>query len=192
MLILKNSSISEYADLYMSSQQLKINNQLKETTEFLYPHLKDCLKVIVPKNNDMKTFVIKLIKNYYCQSMVLVFVIMILFKSIFGRIVTQKWEHDVFTTLGIFLAQKNITKSNHSWESIWLGLLVMLSLITITILSALCYKLIVTIKLPKQINHFDDLIESNLTIFVSNILAGDIEAWGSNLKYETKLNVLMI
>lgn len=170
----------------MTSQQLKYeNHRPKKSIEFLYPHITDCLRIIVPKFNDMRTFPNKLIRNQYCQALGLAFIIMTLFKAIFGRILIRKWQGNIFTTLSIFLAQSKITKSNQSngsWESIWLGLLVTLSLITTAILSAVCYKTIVTVQFQKQINSLQDLIESNLTIFVPKMLAAGIEAWGSTLR----------
>lgn len=180
------NSRSEYADLYMAAEQLKNEQQKsKESSEFLYPHIQECVRIIVPTINVIESFPVKLIKHTYCQSIFVAFILMNLFKTIFRRIVSRKWDIDIFATLRIFLAQGKETKSKlpkRSWESIWIGLLVTLSLITTALLSALCYKTIVSIQLQKQINTMDDLIKSNLTIFVPKMLASDVEIWRTTLK----------
>lgn len=154
----------------------------KNMIEFLYPHGKNCLRIVVPRIKKKQMFLVKLIHNYNCQTICIVFCIFVLFKIVFGRSRLQTWLPDILSTLAIFLAQGKPIKSHRLWVSIWNGELVLFSLFSTAALSAICYKTIISTKYISQIDSLDDLVQSNLTILVPSFLSESIKFWENNVE----------
>lgn len=176
-----NSRRSNYADLYVSPQQIKGNNE--EITEFVYPHYTDCLRIVVPRIKTEQKFAEKLAHNSIVQSICLTAVLMFISKIILNRSFSvHDWTHTLFSILATLFGQKRQKVSPKLWETIWNAQLLLTVIFSTAALSAISYQTLVSVKYVNQIDTLNDLIKSNLRIFVEKSKASDFKTWGSNLE----------
>lgn len=176
-----NFSSSNNADLFISARPLKGNNI--ELTEFIYPHTTECLKIVVPRIKTEQRFIVKLAQNSIVQSIGLTMALMFISKIILNHSYrVHDWTITFFSILAVLFGQKRQKVSKKSWETIWNGQLNLLVIFSTAALSAISYQSLVSVKYVNQIDTLQDLIKSNLKIFVEKSRATDFKTWGSNLK----------
>ncbi|KAJ6646287.1 hypothetical protein Bhyg_01498, partial [Pseudolycoriella hygida] len=177
-----NMSVSDDMDLHMSAFPVMDRSAVEERklkTEHLYPHERDCLVVMVPKQSNLKNFLEKIMKN---SDIISIFIALILFAIV--RIIIEKstwkqWITIFIKTLGVFLSQEEIRNANNvevAWD---MNLRGFSGLATIA-LSVIIYTNLVN-QQPVEIDTIDDLIASNLTVFAPDFLQNDTSLM-SNLK----------
>lgn len=166
-------------DLHLSPYYINKEENRKLKTENLYPHEKDCLVIMVPKQSNLEHFLQKIIKNADIQSICIALILFTIVRIIIQRPSWKQWISIFIKSLGIFLNQdtlQNETSVEVAWDINLRGFSV---LATIT-LSVIIYKNLIS-KEYVEINTIEDLIASNLTIFAPNFLQNDDSFW-SNLK----------
>lgn len=168
-------------DFYMSPQLVDKDDthfDFNLNLERLYPHEKDCLLVIVPKQHNIGNFLSKVFKHGDVQSICWALLVLALVRIAIQRAYLDEWFSIVFSTLQFFLSQGKISNRN-SIESAWTNILRGFSVIAISTISAILFKSLVDAK-PRQIDTVEDLISSKIDIFIPESLSsqflGDLNA----------------
>lgn len=177
-----NSRRSSYADLYVSAQQIRGDND-EDITEFMYPHDTECLRIVVPRIKTEQRFAEKLSHNSIVQSICLTALLMFISKIMLNRSYdVHDWTVTFFSLLAVLFGQKRQKVSPKLWETIWNAQLLLTVIFSTAALSAICYQTLVSVKYVNQIDTLNELIKSNLRVFVDKSKTSDFKAWGSNLE----------
>ncbi|KAJ6630889.1 hypothetical protein Bhyg_16545 [Pseudolycoriella hygida] len=177
-----NMSLSDEMDLQMSAFPVKDRSaieQRKLKTEHLYPHERDCLVIMVPKQSNLKNFLEKIMKNSDILSIFLALILFAIVRIIIEKSTWKQWITIFIKTLGVFLSQEEIRNANNvevAWDMNLRGF----SLFATITLSCIIYTNLVN-QQPVEIDTIDDLIASNLTIHAPDFLQNDT-SFMSNLK----------
>lgn len=172
-------SIADSMDLHLSPYSIKEEENKKLKTENLYPHEKDCLVIMVPKQSHLEHFLQKIIKNSDIQSICIALMLFTIVRIIIQKPSWKLWISILIKSLGIFLNQDKI-QNETSVEVAWDINLRGFSVLATIALSVIIYKNLIS-KEYVEINTIEDLIASNLTIFAPDFLRNDESFW-SNLK----------
>lgn len=152
---------------------------MKLKTEHLYPHEKDCLVIMVPKQSKMEHFLHKIIKNPDIAAVCIALVLFTIVRIIIQKLSWKHWISIFIKSLGIFLNQATI-RNESSVEAAWDINLRGFSVLATIAMSVIIYKNLIS-KEYVEIDTIEDLIASNLTIFAPDFLETD-ESFRSNLK----------
>lgn len=164
-------SITASTDLYMSPsivQDEQEDQKLNLTTEQLYPHERDCVVVIVPKQTKPDDFLTKIMRNGDIQSVGIAMLTLILIRILIERASSSRWFVIAFRTLGILFNQM-IMKNSNFLESAWTNIVKGFSTIATIALSAIIYHNLVHDEY-KEIDTVDELIASNLSVMAPTFL----------------------
>lgn len=157
-----------------------IDNALNWNTERLYPHGKDCLLIIVPRQYQVGNFFTTVVKHGDIQSIGIVLTIFVLVRIIIRKAHFNEWFLIAFKTLQMFLVQGDILNRN-SVEAAWSNILRGFSLFGITAVSAILYKSLINVE-HGEIDTIEDLIASNLTVAVPDTLFHQFQVFSTNLQ----------
>lgn len=166
-------------DLHLSPYSIKKEDDTRLQTENLYPHEKDCLVIMVPKQSNLEHFLQKVIKNSDIQSIGIALLLFTIARIIIQRPSWKMWISVFIKSIGIFLNQdkiQNDTAVENAWDINLRGF----SVLATIALSVIIYKNLIS-KEYVEIDTIEELIASNLTIFAPNFLQNDESFW-SNLK----------
>lgn len=169
-------SITAPTDLHMSPyivEQDYYDKKLNLTTEHLYPHERDCVVVIVPKQKKPEFFLEKIIKNGDIQSIGMAILVLILIRILIERASYGKWFTIAFRTIGILFNQVGM-KNYNFLESAWTNIVKGFSTIATIALSAIIYNHLVNDQYD-EIDTIDELIDSNLTLLAPIFLRDNLE-----------------
>lgn len=181
MIFVYKFSCSNYADLYISAEPLKGNSTA--ISDFLYPQDTECLRIVVPRIKKEQRFTVKLANNSTIQSIGLLMLLMFLSKIILNRSYhPHDWALTFFSILAVLFGQKRQKISSKVWETIWNGQLNFIVIFATAALSAISYHTLISLKHVNQINTLNDLINSNLMIFVEKSKSVGFQSWGHNLE----------
>lgn len=148
----------------------------------MYQHETECLRIVVPRIKTVQQFIVKLAKNSIVQLIALLVLLMFISKIILNRSYhVHDWTITFFSILAILFGQKRQQISNKTWETIWNGQLNLIVIFSTAALSAICYKSLISVKYVNQIDTLNDLIKSDLMVFVEKSRTTDFELWGQNL-----------
>lgn len=176
-----NFSRSCYADLHITAELIKGNAE--EMNEFLYPHDKACFRIVVPRIKTEQDFFDKLSQNNVAQSICLSVLLIYISKIILNRSWrVHDWILTFFTIISSIFGQKRQKISTPLWETIWNAQLLLITIFSTAALSAISYQSLVSVKYNTQIDTINDLIESDLRIFVEISKKSDFNIWGSSLE----------
>lgn len=165
----------------ISGEPLRTTDSYRTT--FLYPHYKECLRIVVPHLKSEKQFAEKLGNDGTVQSICLAIGLMFITKIILNRSCqASNWSHTLNVIFAELFGQKRPKASKKFWEKVWNVQLVLLAIFSTSFLSAISYQTLVSVKYVKQIDTLDDLIKSDLKIFVEESRSGDFDKWGGNLE----------
>ncbi len=160
-----------------------INGNGKELTEFLYPYEMKCLRIVVPRIKTTQRFVEKLCNNSVVQCVCLIVLVMFISKIILNRSLrVYDWAQTLFLIVAMLLAQKHPKVSTKLWETIWDVQVVVMVIFSTAALSAISYQTLVSVKYVPQIDTLNDLIDSNLSIYVEKSKQDIFEASAGNLE----------
>lgn len=171
-------SVTDNIDLHISPYSL-YGDRKKLKTESLYPHEKDCVVVMVPKQLSLEEFLQKIVKEPDIQSICIVLIMFAIARIIIQKSPWKLWTAIFIKTLGIFLNQDKIsndTSAQLAWDMNLRGF----SVLATIALSVFIYKNLMS-KEYVEIDSIEDLIASNLTIFAPDSFQHDESFW-SNLK----------
>lgn len=171
----------------MTPHTLTQENKMKNT-EFLYPHDKQCFRIVAPRIKTEQRFLVKLVQNNIFEAVSLAMIMLFTSKLIFNR--SSRRQHnwllwcilEFLSILAMFFGQKRPKCSNKISVTIWNIQLVSIVIFSTAALSAVCYQTLVSIRFVNQIDSLSDLIQSNLTIFVENSMKKEFEAWKNYLE----------
>lgn len=179
--IIYDCSCSLKVDMCISGQPLRTTDTKIST--FLYPHYKECLRFVVPHIKNEKQFAEKLANHSIVQSVCLSILLMFISKIILhGSCRLHNFTHTFNVILAELFGQKRPKASTKVWEKMWNVQLLTIAIFSTALLSAISYETLVSVKYVKQIDTLDDLIESNLEIFVEKFRSKDVYAWERNLE----------
>lgn len=165
----------------ISGQPLRTTDTKIST--FLYPHYKECLRIVVPLIKNERQFAEKLANHSVVQSICLSIVLMIISKIILhGSCRVRNWTHTFNVVLAELFGQKRPKASTKLWEKVWTVHIFTIAIFSTALLSAISYQTLVSVKYVKQIDTLDDLIKSDLKIFVEKFRSRDFDTWGRNLE----------
>ncbi|XP_037025484.1 uncharacterized protein LOC119066900 [Bradysia coprophila] len=170
-------------DLHLSPSFISRDSKLK--TEGLYPHEKDCLVAMVPKQSNSEHFLEKIIREPDIQSIFLALILFAIVRMIIGKSSWKHWVSISIKSLGIFLNQDKIlnkTRIEVAWDMNLRGF----SVLATIALSVITYKNLMSKKYV-EIDTIDELIASNLTILAPDYLKNE-ELW-SNIKPELSTKI---
>lgn len=154
-------------------QQDVEDQKLNLTTEQLYPHERDCVVVIVPKQKKLDDFLAKVIRNGDIQSVGIAMVTLIITRILIERASHRKWFAIAFRTFGILFNQATIRNHNF-FESAWTNIVNGFSTIATIALAAIIYNNLINYKYI-EIDTIDELIASNLTVIAPTFLRTQLE-----------------
>lgn len=175
-----NFSFSNYVDVCISAQSIGHDTKM---VELLYPHTSRCIRIVVPQITTRRGFFQKLWQNYIVLSVCLSVLLLLITKIVFNRSHrVQDWMQMFFSIIAALFGQIQQKITNKLSETIWNTVLILLIIFSTATLSAISYQSLISVKYVRQIDTLNDLMDSNLQIFVQKSLSKDIERWGSNLK----------
>lgn len=157
-----------------------IDGVLNWSTDVLYPHGKDCLLIIVPRQYQVGNFFTRVLKHGDMQSICAALLLFVLVRIIIQRAFWNEWFLIAFKTLQWFLAQGVILDRN-AIEAAWSHILRGFSLFGVTIISAILYNSLVNIQ-HGEIDTIEDLIASNLSVAVPDTLSHQFQIFSTNLQ----------
>lgn len=181
-LIKKYFSVTDKFHLQITGVPVKddmVEEKLNCKTESLYPHEKDCLVVMVPKQNEFANFLRKVMKNSEIQSICIALLLFAIVRIIIQKSAWWQWLSILIKSLAIFFNQDRIPNKN-GIEVAWDINLRGFSLLATIVLSVIIYKDLITTHYV-EIDTIDDLVSSNLTIYAPDFFQEDDAFW-SNLK----------
>ncbi|KAJ6640547.1 CD9 antigen [Pseudolycoriella hygida] len=186
--VLTNNSICSFnrtADdaniyLHMSSSMVDPDYIDREwNTDKLYPHGKDCLLVIVPRQYQVSNFLTRVVRRGEIQSIAIVLTFFVLVRIIIKKAFLDEWFLIAFKTLQVFLSQGGIFNHN-GLEAAWSNILRGFSLFGITAISAILYNCLIKVQ-HGEIETIEDLIASNLSVAVPNTLSHQFQVFSTSL-----------
>ena len=140
-----------------------------ENTPFLYPHLKECFRIVVPQIKTTRQIVEKLSHNKIVQSILLCLLLLIIVRMLLN------WSQGVhnytdtfYSIFAALLGQQEQKMSPKLWKNLYTTMILYFAVIFIASLSAISYKALVSVEYVKQLDTIDDLINSNLRILVES------------------------
>lgn len=148
------------------------DKKLNLTTEHLYPHERDCVVVLVPKQNKRDNFLEKTIRNADVQSIGMAILLLIIMRIVIERATVGKWLSIAFKTMGILFNQVCM-KNDNFFESAWTNIVKVFSTIATIALSAIIYNNMVNNQY-KEIDTIQKLIASNLTVLAPYFLQSNL------------------
>lgn len=157
-----------------------IDKTLKWKTDRLYPHGKDCLLIIVPRQYQVGNLFTTVVKNGDIQCIGIVLSMFVLARIIIEKALLREWFLVTFKTLQLFLSQGHVLNHNTA-ESAWSTLLRGFSLFGITTISAIICKNMISVQ-HKELDTIDDLIASNLSVAVPETLQHQFDVFAANLQ----------
>lgn len=157
-----------------------IDHILNYSTERLYPHGKDCLLIIVPRQYQVGSFLTRVLKHGDIQSIGIVLMLFVLVRIIIQKAFWYEWFSIAFKSLQLFLAQGEISDRN-AVEGAWSSILGGFSVFGITAISAILYNSLINVR-HGEIDTIEDLIASNLNVAVPDTLAHQFQVFSTNLK----------
>lgn len=137
------------------------DKKLNFSTEHLYPHERECVVVIVPKQKKPDDFLTKVTRNGDIQSIGLAMVTLVIVRIMIEKAPYRKWFDIGYKTFGTLFNQAVIRDDNFL-ESAWTNILKGFSAIATITLSAIIYNNLVNDKFS-EIDTIDELVASNLT-----------------------------
>ncbi len=144
------------------------DNKLNFSTEHLYPHERECVVVIVPKQKKPDNFLTKVTRNGDIQSIGLAMFTLIIARILIEKAPYRKWFAIGYKTFGILFNQAVIRNDNFL-ESTWTNIVKGFSAIATITLSAIIYNNLVNDQYD-EIDTIDELIASNLTAIAPDSL----------------------
>lgn len=154
-----------------------IQEQHSEHREFLYPHDSECICLIVPKTTRLYSFLFKIITSHTIHSIIAVFFVVVLCRIIMLRANVASWFQEFLTTFGIYLAQNNLSHNYGRCERMWLICVLMFTVTSTALLSSVFYNSLVIDVNGADIDTFDQLAETNLTIYYPHTQASGVQRW---------------
>lgn len=170
-------------DLHMSSNMVDpdyIDDALNWPTDRLYPHGKDCLLIIVPRQYQLGNFFARIVKHGDIQSIGVVLMMFVLARIVIRKAYVDEWFLIAFETLQMFLVQGTIINRN-AVEAAWSNILRGFSVFGITAISAILYKSLINVE-HGEIDTIEDLIASNLSVAVPDTLSHQFQVFSTNLQ----------
>lgn len=159
-------------DFYMTQQLVDeddIRSEFNSNSERLYPHDKDCLLVIVPKQLRVQNFLKKVIKHGEVQSICCGLLVLLIARIVIQRANLDEWFSIIFKAFQFFLIQGKMFNRN-GIEAAWTVIFRCFSVIAISTVSAILFKSLVNVH-PRQIDSIADLVAKNITVFVPESLS---------------------
>ncbi len=141
---------------------------LNLSTARLYPHERECVVVIVPKQKKPDNFLTKVTRNGDIQSVGLAMFTLIITRIMIEKAPYRKWFTIAYQTFGILFNQVAITNDNFL-ESAWTNIVKGFSTIATIALSAIIYNNLVNDQYD-EIDTIEELITSNLTAIAPDFL----------------------
>lgn len=169
--------------LHMSSNMVDpdyIDTKLNWNTDSLYPHGKDCLLIIVPRQSQIGNLFTTVAKHGDIQTIGIVLAMFVLLRIIIQKSPFDQWFLIIFKTLQVFLAQGHMVNHNAA-EATWSNNLRGFSLFGITTISAIICKSMINVE-HGEIDTIKDLIASNLSVAVPDTLQHQFDAFATNLE----------
>lgn len=151
--------------------------------DFLYPHDRECITLILPRADPGMTFVLKVMSSneglVFAISLVTFWVI----RLILGRTPIHKWFASLIDTYGLYLAQMSIAPQNIIEKLLFLA--IMISSIQISaLLAGILFDYIIEYDTRKSITTIDELLESDLKILMIDYHFNTtlVEGWLSHVR----------
>lgn len=157
-----------------------IENDLNWHTDRLYPHGKDCLLIIVPRQYRVGNFFTRVVKHGDIQSIGIVLTMFVFVRILMRRAFLDEWFFIAFKTLQLFLVQGEIVNRN-AVEAAWANILRGFSLFGVTAISAILYKSLINVE-HGEIDTIEDLIASNLSVAVPDTLRHQFQVFSTYLE----------
>lgn len=157
-----------------------IDKALNWSTDRLYPHGKDCLLIIVPRQYQVGNFITRVLKHGDMQSICAVLLLFVFVRIIIQKAFWYEWFLIALKTLQWFLAQGPILNRN-TLEAVWSHILRGFSLFGVTTISAILYNSLINVQ-QGEIDTIEDLIASNLSVAVPDTLAHQFNIFSKNLQ----------
>lgn len=150
-----------------------IHAEFNPNSEILYPHDRDCLLVIVPKQLKVQNFLRKVVKHSDVQWMCCVLLTLVIVRIIIQRARMDEWFSIIFKTLQLFLVQGQMYNRN-AVEAAWTVILRCFSVVAIATISAILFKSLVNVQ-PRQIDTVADLLAENIPVFIPESLRSQFD-----------------
>lgn len=157
-----------------------IDNELNWSTQRLYPHGKDCLLIIVPRQYQVGNFFTRFVKHGDIQLIGVVLTMFVIVRIIIRKAFLDEWFLIAFKTLQMFLVQGEIANRN-AVEAAWSNILRGFSLFGVTAISAILYKSLINVE-HGEIDTIEDLIASNLSVAVPDTLSHQFQVFSTYLE----------
>lgn len=157
-----------------------IDSALNWNTDQLYPHGKDCLLIIVPRQYQIGNFFASFLKNGDIQSIGIALSMFVFVRILIQKAFFHEWFLIAFKTLQQFLVQGNMLNHN-AVEAAWSNILRGFSVFGITAISAILYNSLINVQ-HSEIDTIEDLIASNLSVAVPDTLHHQFQVFSTNLQ----------
>lgn len=156
-------SAEDKADVYFSSAMVNPNLDAKPDAVYFYPHSFDCLSIIVPVVKNHESFLHVFVKQPLISTMAVVIFLLVTLRIICRL---ESADKAIVLTFGVFCSQIRVPHSQCTSDRIWTACMLICSLLVTIILSQTIFEILIKDKYEPEIDTFQQLIVSNLKIYV--------------------------